>query len=187
LRGALQLFAIFQHHLDEIFGVPEGLKDRARAFKPALIHRLIEAALRALPGRSSSPGLHFQSSTFGAWVSVNGGWPDGQAIADGLANIAINAIPKVQAEITSALAPFAAAQFSSLYLLPGNGTKSLQAAPLENATADTALAVVSVVYGRIRDMNTTIFETIQQSLKQHGFVVEAEPARTYQCLSFWAL
>jgi hypothetical protein len=46
-RSALQLFAIFQHHLDKVFGVPEGLKDRASAFKPALIHRFIEAALRA--------------------------------------------------------------------------------------------------------------------------------------------
>jgi len=97
-----------------------------------------DVSLYVLPGLKNGK---VTAKVDGAWVKVHGGWPDGQAIADKLGKIAIKAIPEAQSAINSALAPLAAASFSSLYPLPGNGTQSAQFT-IQDATADTALAVV---------------------------------------------
>lgn len=85
-------------------------------------------------------GGHLVANVDGAWVIVNGGWPDGQAIADDLGAAAIQAIPNVQSAINSALAPFAAATFSTIYFIPGNGTTF--PVFVGSPTLDTTLAVV---------------------------------------------
>jgi hypothetical protein len=86
-------------------------------------------------------GGHVKADVDGAWVIVNGGWPDGQAIADKFGAAAIQAIPTVQSAINTTLAPLSGATFKALYLIPGNGSK----APVlvQNATTNTTLAIVA--------------------------------------------
>ncbi|HEV3037276.1 MAG TPA: hypothetical protein VHA33_05760 [Candidatus Angelobacter sp.] len=85
-------------------------------------------------------GGHLKADVDGAWVTVNGGWPASQAIADNLGSAALQAIPKVQSAIDSTVAPFAGATFKTIYFIPGDGSKAEFL--VQDATLDTTLAVV---------------------------------------------
>lgn len=81
-----------------------------------------------------------KASVDGAWVDVDGGWPDGQAIADALGKVAKGAIPTVQSGLDTALAIVGNKTFSDLYLIPGNGVTTPVIAG--DATQDTTIGLV---------------------------------------------
>jgi len=84
-------------------------------------------------------GGHLRADVDGAWVIVNGGWPDGQAIADKLGAIAISEIATVNNALHAEVAQVAGGTFKSIYLIPGNGSKA--AFVQGDASLDTSLAV----------------------------------------------
>jgi hypothetical protein len=81
------------------------------------------------------------ASVDGAWVTVDGGWPVSQAIADILGFGAQLAIPTVQKALDSSLALVAGKSFKAMYLIPGNGAKL--PVVVGAAQVDGALALVS--------------------------------------------
>jgi hypothetical protein len=86
-------------------------------------------------------GGKLTASIDGAWVTVSGGWPAQQSLADFMGFITQLAIPMVQSALNTAIAPVANATFKNLYFIPGNGSKS--AAIFGDASVDTALALIS--------------------------------------------
>ena len=74
----------------------------------------------------------------GISVHVDGGWPDGQSIADKLFAAAEKV--KLGTFIDEAIAPVANLSFSDLYILPNQGSKNPIVAG--NASIDTSLALV---------------------------------------------
>lgn len=74
----------------------------------------------------------------GISVHVDGGWPDGQSIADKLFAAAEKV--KLGTFIDEAIAPVANVGFSDLYILPNQGSKNPIVAG--NASIDTSIALV---------------------------------------------
>jgi hypothetical protein len=81
---------------------------------------------------------HISINVDGISVHVDGGWPDGQSIADKLFAAAEKV--KLGTFIDEAIAPVANLGFSDLYILPNQGSKDLLVAG--NASIDTSLALV---------------------------------------------
>ena len=74
----------------------------------------------------------------GISVHVDGGWPDGQSIADKLFAAAEKV--KLGTFIDDAIAPVANTSFSDLYILPNQGSKAQVVA--DNASIDSSVALV---------------------------------------------
>lgn len=85
-------------------------------------------------------GGKIKASVDGAWVHVDGGWPDGQKIADTIGAAAKGAIPMVQDVLNTALGPVVNATFSNMYILPNQGSKA--AIVNGNASLDSSVALV---------------------------------------------
>ena len=85
-------------------------------------------------------GGKLKADVDGAWVSLNGGSPDGQAVADQVGAVVQQAIPSVQSGLNAAIAPFSGATFKALYLIPGTGAKT--SITFGDAALDAALGVV---------------------------------------------
>jgi hypothetical protein len=83
---------------------------------------------------------HLVVQIAGTWVEVDGGWPDGQKIADGFGVRVKALVPVIQHEVNRILTPVSGASFRNVYLLPGDGSR----APVSfgNASFDVAIAVV---------------------------------------------
>jgi hypothetical protein len=68
---------------------------------------------------------HLTADVDGNWIHVDGGWPDGQQIADSLSAPVQSFSPELQMKINTALDPFSKIAFSHLYLLPGDGSRNI--------------------------------------------------------------